>query len=193
MPQVQYTLREKKLITLACAIGILLCGACFLPPPRPKPFPPIPIRIDLQGIRSIRVEATNASGTPHLVPADIEYEVSDYINLATRKTVVSAPFRKGGDPGDALLKITVLSESAQLESQGPPAGFEQWSLGIGISATLTKQDGHVLWRESQPVYWLTHDFLAKESKGGWNDLAVRSWAVDGLSHELVNRMFYANQ
>src|ERR1035438_9069294 len=95
---------EKKLLTLACAAGILACGACFLPPlPEHHRPPPLPARLALAGIQSIRVSVTNTSESHHLDPSDLALAVTKSINELTNETGVSAYDQRYA--GDAVLEI----------------------------------------------------------------------------------------
>jgi|ERR1035438_1476691 hypothetical protein len=176
---------EKKLITLACAIGILACGACFLPPlpeHRPPPPPPLPQRLALAGIQSIRVSVTNTSELHRLNPSDLARAVTKSINEQVNETGVSAYDQRYA--GDAVLEIQVLSES----SKPFPSGQKGMVFEVTISATLTRKGGDVMWRETSVAYPIACFFAQADSSDVRNEPSVRNWVMSTLSNRLVNRM-----
>jgi hypothetical protein len=175
---------EKKLLTLACAVGILACGACFLPPlPEHQPPPP---RIELQGIQSIRVAAANVSELHHIDPSALAKAVANSIELRARETGVNATAQGSAGPADAVLAITVLSESAILSL----SSNKRLSLLINVSATLTRQDGAVIWRETDAAYQFSYSLRSDDSEDVWQSAFLRTWVTNMLSTRIVNRMFY---
>ncbi|MGC2639381.1 MAG: hypothetical protein WA294_19505 [Acidobacteriaceae bacterium] len=133
----------KKLLTLACAAGILALGACFLPPPAVhRPPPP---RIDLHGIRRICVTASNKSESHHLnarylapsIAASIDSRVDDRILRASAACESS---------NDGALQIDILSESAAPQENPASSGSVRWSVAVTLNATLTDREGAVVWR-----------------------------------------------
>jgi hypothetical protein len=176
---------EKKLITLACAIGILACGACFLPP---MPYHPLPPHLELQGIQSIRVEAANVSESHHLDPPVLANAVANSIELQARETGVSAYDRRYAGVGAAVLQINVLSESATTSLSSD----KRLSVVINVSATLTRQDGQVIWRETDAPYRFGYNLRPDDSEDVWQSAFLRTWVTNLLGTELVHRMFYGD-
>jgi hypothetical protein len=174
---------EKKLITLACAIGILACGACFLPtlPEHQPPPPPLP-RLALAGLQSIRVSVTNTSESHHLDPTDLALAVTKSINELTNETGVSAYDQRYA--GDAVLEIHVVSES----SITIPPGNKGVIFQVTISATLTRKEGDVMWRETNAAYPIACSFAPADSSNVWTEPIVRNWVINALSQRLVHRM-----
>jgi hypothetical protein len=179
---------RKKLLTLAGVVGILACGACFLPPlPQHKPVPP-PIRFGLDGVQSIRVEVANASSSHYLDSAALERKIADAINEQSWKTKVSAHVGKEAGGEDAVLNITVLSETVE---PAPAAETGRLTFVIKDSATLTRLNGALLWRETEAGNWLMQSADNEEH-------AAAAWKVPGflnqvdkeLSDRVVFRMFY---
>jgi hypothetical protein len=174
---------EKKLLTLACAAGILACGACFLPPlPEHQP-PPLPPRLSLQGIQSIQVSVTNASESHHLNPTDLAQSVIQSINEQATETGVSAYDQRYAR--DAVLEIIVLSESATPSTTSD----KKVSFMIGITATLTRQDGAVIWRETDAKYPFSYNLTSDRSADTWQNAFLRTWLTNMLGTRLVHRMF----
>jgi hypothetical protein len=176
---------EKKLLTLAGVVGILACGACFLPPlPQHKPTPP-PIRNGFDGVQSIRVEVANASPSHHLDSADLSRKIADAINEQSLKTKVNAQVGKEAGGEDAVLAITVLSETAEQAKSG------RLTFDIKDSATLTRQDGALVWRETEADNWLMQSadneaYVA----AAWKVPGFLNQADKELSDRMVSRMFY---
>jgi len=180
----------KKLVTLACAAGILACGACFLPPlPQHQPPPPA-ILIDLQGIQSIHVEATNISPSRHLDPDDLAGEAARAINAQSGKAGVSAHAGKEQGDADAVLQITVVNEDVELNPQVTPRGSRGANFYIKDSATLTRRNGVVLWRETEVRNLIFREI--SEAAGGevWKDPAQMNGLDSVLGYKLVFRMFH---
>ena len=176
---------EKKLITLACAVRILVCGACFLPPlPEHQPPPPPLPRLALAGIQSIRVSVTNTSESHHLDPLDLARAVTKSINEQANETGISAYDQIYA--GDAVLAITVLSESATPSTTGD----KKVSFLIDISATLTRQDGAVIWRETDAAYPFSYNLTSDHSEDAWQNAFLRTWLTNMLGTGLVHRMFH---
>jgi hypothetical protein len=184
----------KKLLTLACAVGILACGACFLPPsPEPKPQPPPQVRIDLTGIRMIRVEVVNSSGTHHLNGADLASEVAGAITARfgarTGRPELRASTGDGQGVEDAVFKITILSES--LVEEAPSAARVSGPFLIGDSATLTRRDGVVLWQETNATNRIYIPIPPSDAGEMWKDLLVEKKLETVLANHLVLRMVFS--
>jgi hypothetical protein len=188
---------KKKLLTLACALGILSFGACFPIPigqqPSPPPPPP-PIRLDLQGIRSIRVAVENRSELQHLDPAILAQEIANQINWQSRGALVGGHAESGAQYEDAVLNVTILSETATpspgMSVPGPPGTSRagNWSLLFKISATLTRKDGLVVWRQSDADYPVPHMFGPADLSAMWKNATRIDQMPQLLSRRLVHRM-----
>lgn len=184
---------EKKLVTLVCAVGILACGACFLPPlPQHRPPPPPPPILDLQGIQSIRVEVTNNSASRHLDPSGLAQAVANAINWRTKDHGVSAHVQKEAGDGDAVLAVTVLSETATPETTAKNSGLTRWSFLVGTSASLTKLNGQRVWHETEVDSRFNRSFAQQDPGLLWNDPSVTPWLSGALSQRVVYRMFYVH-
>jgi hypothetical protein len=179
---------RKKLLTLAGVVGILACGACFLPPlPQHKPAPP-PIRVGTDGVHNIRVEAVNSSLSHHLVAAALAQKIAVAINEQSWKTKVNA--HVGWEPGgeDAVLVITVLSET--LETEQAETGSRTFL--IRDSAKLTRPDGTLVWQETEAGNSIEYNVDEQNAADAWKILGLVDGVEKALSDRLVFRMFYGH-
>jgi hypothetical protein len=173
---------KKKLVTLAGVLGILACGACFLPPPHPyHPPPPPPLRASLRDIRNISVEAVNESGLHHLNPADLAAAVARDIDFRRFETHIGAAPQGDADP-DARLQITITDETATQSE-----GSLKWFITITVSAKVTARDGRVLWSDSHP-YSLALEFPEKDPDQVLQRVQIRNW----LAGRLMGRMLHGD-
>jgi hypothetical protein len=178
---------EKKLVTVACAAGVLGCGACFLPPlPQHKPPPP-PLRIDFGEIRNIRVEVTNASVTHRIEGARLAEEVADEINAQPRISRVSAHVGNGVEP-DAVLRIVVVSESVK-EDDPAMANPRSVTFFLKDSASLTNRDGGVVWQETEAGSRITR-VVDGHAEGGKDLTQTEMDQLDKLDKDLSNRIVF---
>lgn len=182
---------EKKLLTLAAIAGILACGACFLPPlpQRPPPPPPrFPFR--LEGVRKIGVQVVRGSESVHLDPVDLGTEIARAINFNSQRTVATALAGTEVNKADAVLRVTILSEAVQQRRQATETSFGYLTLYIQDTATLTKQNGDVVWSETafgNSVSLYIHD---NEPDDGWKDPVALKRVAHTLSDRIVFRMFH---
>jgi hypothetical protein len=178
---------KKKLLVLAGVVGILACGACFLPPlPEHEPPPP-PVRIGLDGVQSIRVEVANASPSHHLDSAALARKIAETINEQSWKTKVNAHVGKEAGGEDAVLVITVLSETMEA---APPAKTGSMTFHVKDSATLTRLDGALVWRETEAGNWITRNVVEENAADAWKEPGLVDGLDKELSDRLVFRMFY---
>ena len=181
----------KKLITLACAAGILACGACFLPPPHMHTPPPPPVRLDLQGIGRIRVQVINASPTQHLDATQLANWLAGQIDAqAGRAAVTGFAAQQPGNEG-AVLEVTILSESTNLQSAPASNGQSIWEIQLSLTATLTRTDGQLVWRESDGNYRASRALLQEPEPDLWKEPVVQGWLTRGVGNRLVYRMMNA--
>jgi hypothetical protein len=177
---------SKKLITLACAAGIVACGACYLPSPHEPPPPPL--RIDLSGSEAIRVEVTNASATHHFNPADLSRWIAASINAQRRAGI--PPARAGGEAveGDAVLRVSLVDESlvSAPTTQGSSNAVQ---VQLTLDATLTRPDGAIVWQERKHPYRSNGDYILSASGDSWVWKSVRFWVQRDFCNLLVARMF----
>jgi hypothetical protein len=178
---------EKKLLTLAGVLGILGCGACFLPPlPQPKPAPPH-VRTGLDGVQSIRVEVVNSSPSHHLDSADLAQKIAETINQQSWKAKINAHVEKEEKDEDAVLIINVVSETVV---PAPPSKTGRRTFLIKDSAKLTRLDGTQVWWESEAVNWITHHIDEEKTADAWKVPDLVDDVNRALAARLVLRMFY---
>lgn len=181
----------KQLITLAAILGILSCGACFLPNliDRDPPPPPPRLKIDLRGVRTIGVSVTNDSKAPLLDSTLLALKVAEYGNDRSRDTKVKLRVRREGGNEDAQLKIVILKESAVKVPQATPGAAQKWALQLVVSSTLTARDGHVIWQEAHRNRDLAPAITAADEREFLQKVS-HPWIYEALSYPLVKSMFY---
>ena len=185
-------LLQKKLLTIACVIGILACGACFAPvyrPPTPPPPRPQQQHIDLRGIRMIDVAVTDASDSHHIAAAVLAEEIVKVVNAYARETGVRANIPAVGVKKDAELQITILSQHAMQLPQTATINQNHWTSQMRVSATLTRRDGQILWHESDWKLVIAVNEAAEDEATFWEKLP-QAWTAHRLATRFVHRMFY---
>lgn len=179
---------EKKLLTLACALGILACGACFLPPlPEHRPPAPPPPIASL-GVNNICVSVTNRSDAPHIDPAVFAGRVIVNINRRSPAGAPRARFCGGASP-DATLQISIAGESVALEQSNPPSANLRYTFHLRIDATLVTPDGAVLWTDSRPDYQ-SNTLTLPGSANPWKSPGFDAWVHHQVCDRLVSRMLF---
>jgi hypothetical protein len=129
---------KKKLLTLAGVVGILACGACFLPPlPQKKaPLPPA-----LSSVHEIAVQVEDGAAGNLFDPVIMSSATASNFNRILMDYQVRAEAYNTGGHGDAVLRITVLNKTT---SCVPKGNGEYCSIELIASYTLTAVDGRVL-------------------------------------------------
>jgi hypothetical protein len=183
----------KKVLIVFCAAGILAIGACFLPPPLPPQLPPPPLpHRDLQGIHRIRVVVEDRSPSRHLDALTLADAVTEGINLRSRNSKVKASVYQGFRLPDAVLKITIFSQSAVAKPSPQLTGLENWPIHIDYSTTLTRPDGQILWQEDHFVTRLSRSLRARGSDPAGSEPRVQYMTMSDLGSDLALRIFYVN-
>jgi hypothetical protein len=177
----------KKLLTLACAVGILACGACFLPPlPPPKPKP----GIYLHSIRSIGVSVRNETESHHVNPSLLQQAAVMHINLLTNGIQVNAVGQGPVASDDAVLEVAIVNERVSEFPPSHPGGCRELEFQISVYATLTRKDGRVMWQETNDQQTVSACLTRAEPSDAWNDQAQQFWLMDTVGKRLAYHMFY---
>lgn len=177
-------------MTVVCAIGILACGACFLPPPR-QTLPPPP-RIDLRGSRDISVVVTNVSETHHIDADAFGRWIADAIN---EDSGPSGPKAHGGgkpNPGEAVLQISIKKESAESRTDTIPPALSVWTLSTTIDAMLLAADGTVVLHLSNDEYRSNARRRASDSQDIWRSQTVESWLRYYVARNFAPKVLFGN-
>jgi hypothetical protein len=151
------SMERKKLITLTAVVGILLCGACFLPPPparsrRPPQSPPSRSQLDLQGSKRLRVTVADTSGAHQVDIGMLEGCVADSINRHKEPGVPPAVAGGEASAGDAVLSMAIEKESAAPEAQQLSDDSITWDFDVTLSVSVARADGVVVWTRPGRVY-----------------------------------------
>jgi len=179
---------ERKLVTLACAAGILATGACFLPPLPDRKPPAPPIALDLLGVKTIGVSVVDKSSGQHISSSGVASAIE--LRLATdgRRANLSAFPAEDGKEHDALLEVTILSVSAAPGADPAGSGIV-WDLNVNVSAVLTKTGGSVIWHEDDPLYHVRHRTRQEPEETMWkDDPIVQRQLSQGVANRLVFRL-----
>ncbi len=179
---------EKKLVTLGCAVGILMCGACFLPPlNEPKPhLPPA-----LVSVHSLAIQVEDGTGTSLFDPVMMSKATAGNFNRQWSEFSVRAMALSDGGPADAVLKITVLRK---MDSFNPgQKGRQFYPLEMVASFTVTAADGRIL--ESKPEERLRFGvwFDGKSLPETWNSNPFRQEAAYALALTAGNKLLVSER
>ena len=177
----------KKLLTLACAAGIVGLGACFLPPIEPRQPPPPPPRLDFHGMRRIYVSVTNKSASQHTdasaLAAAIALAFNDRDNI---HGIHASPAESKHH--DGTLQIDIVNESALPEATPASPGIGSWVFEVTWNATLTAANGTVLWRATNSVFRSNRPLDVPNSEDVWSNPQSQYRIRYPLSHELITRL-----
>jgi len=184
-------MRSKQLLTALCALGILGSGACFLPPPGAVEPPPPPVHVDLQGSRRIRVQVTNSSPTQHIDAKHLAGGLTAMLNQKANRSGITAYEDGQSEPDDAVLRISILRESAiARQARGGPS-VSNWRIAIVLNATLTAADGAVVWRKTNAEY--QSDYADRHPGAApWNEPWFQRWANFRIFRPLITQMWHGN-
>jgi hypothetical protein len=149
------------------------------------------VHLDLQGIRSIGVEVTNTTPARHIETSELARSVALQIkNQGRRANVTAFPFSNTGGE-DAILQVSVLSESATPASNPSNGRSVRWDFQISVSAVLTRKEGTVVWHEKDGTYRFSQNFKPEDEVRLWNEPVVRDFLLTEASSRLVSRMLGA--
>jgi hypothetical protein len=176
-------MRGKKLLTLGCVVAILACGACFLPPPRPVPPPLAPA---LRASRRIRVEVVNLSPTQHIAPQRFGSTLMTNINNRLSGTRLKATTDAASRPGDAVLHIDILQESASAPTPSNP-GRSMSTFSVAFNGSFIAANGDVLRRASNRTFSSYPVYIFSDSDP-WRDSVLK---VEMLFTNAVLKEFFS--
>jgi hypothetical protein len=184
-------LREK-LLTIACAVGILACGACFLPPIDSPPHPTAPpLREALRGIKTIRVVVDDASEAHTLDPSELASCIAGALRSRVWRTHVELEDQETPQAGDAVLHIKLIKVTSTTDP-GTNEMARLWFLEVALSATLIDAHGQTIWQQNHPPYDLRIDSQSDNPTAVWKEPQVRAWLSYGVSDNVLDKMFYGN-
>jgi hypothetical protein len=176
---------KRKVVTLACAAGILATGACFLPPLPDRKPPAPPIALDLQGVKSIGVQVVDKSAVQRVSSSALAGAIA--LRLATEGRRADLAVFRGETlkEHDALLEVTILNVSAVPVANSSGSGMV-WDLDASVSAVLARNGGKVIWQETGDYH--TRYETGQESEGDlWKDDAILK---SRLSQEIANKLVF---
>jgi len=185
-------MQVKKLITVAGALGILACGACFLPPPERRPPPPlIPA---LQGVKTIVVVATNSSSTHHIDTDRLAAALAKQINSRHGDTKIRGLVGTAAGPADATLSVNIREESATSAYVDKSGRTTLWTFEPKVSAKLTGADGQILWQEKEQVHQVKEAFATNDEADAWRRFSKLEWSLPYiLGQDYLDQIFYGRR
>jgi hypothetical protein len=129
----------------------------------------------------------NASPSHYLDSADLSRKIADAINEQSWKTKVNAHVGKEAGSEDAVLAITVLSETVESETAARNGSM---TFHIKDSATLTRLNGALVWQETEAGNRIECDVAEENALDVWKEPGLVNGVDKALSDTLVFRMFY---
>jgi hypothetical protein len=135
---------KKKLLALAGVLGILACGACFLPP-LPRQHAALPP--NLASVHLIAIHVEDATAGNLFDPLVMSNATASKFNQLWNDFPVRAEAFNAGEPGDAALRITVLRKTASCNPEDN--GNQFCSFELTATFILTAADGRILQSSQQ--------------------------------------------
>jgi len=167
---------EKRLLTLAGVVGILACGACFLPP---LPQKKAPLSPPLTSVHRIAIRVQDGTAGNLFDPTIMSSATASNFNRILTDYQFRAETYNTRGHDDAVLRITVLNKTM---SCVPKGDGEYCSIELIASYILTAIDGRVLLSRSRESskngIWQQGNSLAEDLKANtFRRLASESLAA----------------
>ena len=177
---------KRQLVTLACVVGILVCGACglmFEPSPTPPPM------TRFVGIHTVRVEVTNQTATHQLDTESLRDALIREINAQKGRIRLEAV--SAGD-ADCVLSLNVLDEDGREVWTDPKQDSALWQFQAKFDVKLTGKKGQILWSVPWPSshQFQFRDIQKKNITPGWGDPGLRKQLSFMWASALVNFLAY---
>ncbi len=187
---------RKKLLTVACVLGILACGACFLPPsgnspsypPPPAPLPPL--RPELQGIKAIRVVVIDATATHVLDPSQVAQSVSAHLLEQASHSHINLEKSDALQSGEAVLCITLQSTTAVPHNPESGKSVRAWRFYLSYTATLTDTRGQTIWQRKDQSYDHIYALQANGPANVWTAPGIQGLFPNAFGYYVVHEMLY---
>ena len=169
-------MRQKKLLTAACFLGILACGACFLPEPHAPP-PPLPPA--LAAVHKLAIQVKDATGEKQPDTTQIsDATVRQFNRLWSDYPIRAVPFHDAKS-AEALLTILILRETASCSAGRNGAQFCMFDLQVSFS--VTGNDGRVLLSKPSGDAQFGHRVNGRVPPAAWNTDEYRLGAASTLA------------
>jgi hypothetical protein len=159
---------DKKLLTVACVAGILVCGACGMFDREPPP--PMTLFV---GVHTVRVVVTNTSSTHQIDVDALRQAVVNEFNNPSHQSHMLAVAE--GD-ADCTLSLDIVDEDARESFEDPKKDGAVWQFKALIDTKLTGRDGKQLWAVARRPIESTYGFYHLHGKtitDGWSDRGFR--------------------
>jgi hypothetical protein len=156
---------RKQLITLAAILGILGCGACFLPEHYTPPPPP---PIVTEGLKNLRVVVRDESKTPRLNTSALAEVIAGNLSRRFSREGLSAHLAYRPEE-DGVVEVRILSATALKRPSPPPNGQQAWDFAVQSVASLIRPDGQVVWQGVETTDTLGFDSYAQDAESIWGD------------------------
>jgi hypothetical protein len=179
---------EKKLVTLGCAVSILACGACFLPPLQ-GPKPPLPPA--LTSVHLIAVHVEDGTARNLFDPLIMSSATASNFNRLWKEFPVRAEAFDAGIPSDATLKITVIRTTASCIPRDKDKQF--CSFEFFASFTVTGAGGRILQSEPEEGSRFGLWFKGNSLPETWNSDPFRQEATYALAMTAGEMLFVSTR
>jgi hypothetical protein len=132
---------NRKLLTVACVVGILVCGACGMFVREPPP--PMTLFV---GVHTVRVVVTNTSSTHQIDVDALRQAVVNEFNKPSHQSHMVAVAE--GD-ADCTLSLDIVEEDARKSVEDPKLDGASWEFKALTDTKLVGRDGKQLWAETK--------------------------------------------
>ena len=176
-----------KVLTVAAVLGILACGACFLPPlPQPKrKLPPY-----LAGVHTVAIQVEDLSTSDPFDSGAMSTATAASFNRLWTDFPVHAEPLHSVNTADATLHIAILYKYKSASLSRGPDGGEVWDFQIAANFTLMARDGRLLWQQFGKTRNFARWFQAAPTPSLWNSREVVNGATYNLALTAGEGMFY---
>ena len=138
------------------------------------------------------MQVTNSSPTQHIDAGKLAEIITVILNRKARGSGIAAYEDGQSKPNDAILRISILRESAIPRRVPLRPGVSTWRITIALDATLTAADGMVVWRKTNAEYKSDYSNNHPGADAPWGEPGFRRWAYFKVYRPLIGQMWHGN-
>jgi len=168
----------KKLLTIGCVAGILLCGACW------------DIRRQMLFVHTVLVEVADQSSGHELDAPQLRDALVTELNNPQMHSHLHAVVSDGGEDVDATLSISIL-HCGDPEGRTISGQSGQVHLECSLSISLTRKSGASMWKAPHySAFGYVYPRSEADSTGGGSDVERQRKAITeemaiGITRDLL--------